>query len=63
MDVLTRSHGSVAWVAASQGADCLEQFRGMQTCFNAHPEYYKPVKDDDDEAAEGSHARALTLNR
>ena len=41
----------------------MEQFRGMQTCFNAHPEYYKPVKDDDDEAAEGSHARALTLNR
>ncbi|KAL3899137.1 MAG: hypothetical protein SGCHY_002253 [Lobulomycetales sp.] len=34
--------------AEPKGADCIEQFREMQACFQAHPEKYAVSDEDDD---------------
>ena len=63
--VLTKRTRLAGMVALRQGSDCLDQFRAMQSCFNAHPEYYKPI-DDDAPPAEDTAAAAqpgTTLGR
>ena len=32
-----------------KGMDCIDKFKGMQTCFQAHPDIYGAELDDDDE--------------
>jgi hypothetical protein len=39
---------SLSLFLSRQGSDCLDQFRAMQTCFNAHPEYYLQPRDDEE---------------
>ena len=35
-----------------KGMDCVEKFKGMQTCFRAHPEEYGDQLDEDEEEVE-----------
>ncbi|KAJ7593711.1 hypothetical protein C8J56DRAFT_777974, partial [Mycena floridula] len=43
-----------------KGIDCVEKFKGMQTCFRAHPDVYGDdiMKDDDEEEEQEAPATA-----
>ena len=38
--------------AEPKGVDCLEKFNKMQECFREHPEIYKDMLEDDDDASQ-----------
>jgi intermembrane space import and assembly protein 40 len=47
-----------------KGADCIQQFREMQECFQAHPEIYaKMAGEDEEERGERENVEALEANR
>ncbi|MCJ1312112.1 Oxidoreductase [Agyrium rufum] len=45
-----------------KGMECIEQFKGMQTCFRAHPDVYGAELDEDEEAAENPDSQSAGLS-
>ena len=41
--------------AEEKGMDCIPQFRGMQECFQNHPEEYGKYADDEEVEGKGQH--------